>query len=202
MPSRSSAAGSSSTDCVRVLHRELGVAPLDTTTALYRAIREGLVDPVETRHAPALPEHTGHPFVGRASEWQKVRDAYSSVGRDGHLVVIEGETGIGKTRLGEELLGWARGEGAVAVSTRCFEDERGLAFGSVLDLLRAALRDGDAGAIEPSAAAEAARLLPALGTPPTRSLDDPGAHARFVEGVVQHPARCRARRTASRRPRR
>ena len=172
-------------DCVRVLHRELGVAPLDTTTALYRAIREGSVHPVETRHAPALPEHTGHPFVGRASEWQKVRDAYASVGPDGHLVVIEGETGIGKTRLGEELLGWARGEGAVAVSTRCFEDERGLAFGSVLDLLRAALRDGDARAIEPSAAAEAARLLPELGTPPTRSLDDPGAHARFVEGVVQ-----------------
>ena len=172
-------------DCVRVLHRELGVAPLDTTTALYRAIREGSVHPVETRPAPALPEHAGHPFVGRASEWQKVRDAYSSVGPDGHLVVIEGETGIGKTRLGEELLGWARGEGAVAVSTRCFEDERGLAFGSVLDLLRAALRDGDAGAIEPSAAAEAARLLPELGTPPTRSLDDPGAHARFVEGVVQ-----------------
>lgn len=30
-------------DCVRVLHRELGVAPLDATTALYRAIREGSI---------------------------------------------------------------------------------------------------------------------------------------------------------------
>ena len=173
-------------DCVRVLHRELGVAPLDTTTALYRAIREGsIAEPVETRPAPALPEHTGHPFVGRAPEWRQVLDAYAAVGPDGHLVVVEGEIGIGKTRLGEELVGWARDRGAVAVATRCFEDERGLAFGSVLDLLRAALREGDTGEVEPGSAAEAARLLPELGTPPTRSLDDPGAHARFVEGVVQ-----------------
>ena len=173
-------------DCVRVLHRELGVTPLDTTTALYRAIREGsIAEPVETRPAPALPEHTGHPFVGRAPEWRQVLDAYAAVGPDGHLVVVEGEIGIGKTRLGEELVGWARDQGAVAVATRCFEDERGLAFGSVLDLLRAALREGDAGDVEAGSAAEAARLLPELGTPPTRSLDDPGAHARFVEGVVQ-----------------
>ena len=100
-------------DCVRVLHRELGVAPLDTTTALYRAIREGsIAEPAEARHIPALPEHAGHPFVGRAVEWRQVRDAYSSVGPDGHLVVIEGETGIGKTRLGEELVGWARARGS------------------------------------------------------------------------------------------
>ena len=173
-------------NCVRVLHRELGVAPLDTTTALYRAIREGSVQPVE--HPPpasALPEHTGHPFVGREVEWRQLCDAYGSVGPDGHLVVIEGETGIGKTRLADELLGWARADGAVAVATRCFEDERGLAFGSVLDLLRAALREGNADAVETSSAVEAARLLPELGTPLTPSLSDPGAHARFVDGVVQ-----------------
>ncbi len=172
-------------DCVRVLHRELGVAPLDTTTALYRAIREGSVAEPETRLPPTLPEHAGHPFVGRALEWRELLDAYAAVGPDGHLVVIEGEIGIGKTRLGEELVGWGRAHGAVAVATRCFEDERGLAFGPVLDLLRAALREGDAGGIDPGSAAEAARLVPELGTPPTRSLDDPGAHARFVEGLVQ-----------------
>jgi DNA-binding SARP family transcriptional activator/tetratricopeptide (TPR) repeat protein len=172
--------------CVRVLHRELGVSPLDTTTALYQAIREGSVQPVDKAPpASALPEHGGHPFVGREAEWRRACDAYASVGPDGHLVVIEGETGIGKTRLADELLGWARAEGAVAIATRCFEDERGLAFGSVLDLLRAALRDGDAGAAEASSTAEAARLLPELGTPLTPSLGDPGAHARFIEGVVQ-----------------
>ena len=139
----------------------------------------------QTRLPPTLPEHAGHPFVGRALEWRELLDAYAAVGPDGHLVVIEGEIGIGKTRLGEELVGWARAHGAVAVATRCFEDERGLAFGPVLDLLRAALREGDAGGIDPGSAAEAARLVPELGTPPTRSLDDPGAHARFVEGLVQ-----------------
>ena len=136
-------------DCVRVLHRELGVPPLETTTALYRSIREGSVDlPEEVPEKAALPERIGHPLVGRRAAWSAVRAAYTDVGPDGRLVVIEGEAGIGKTRLADELLGWARADGAVTVATRCFEEEGDLAYGSVLDLLRAALREGDAAAVE------------------------------------------------------
>ncbi len=173
-------------ECVRILHRELGVAPLETTTTLYRSIREGTLEPV-VQPEPARPAAgtQEHPLVGRQRQWRALLDAYADVGPDGRLVVLEGEAGIGKTRLGGELLAWARLQGAVAIGVRSFEDEERLAFGSMIELLRGALREGSVGAVEPGAAAEAARLLPELGTPPTPSLDDPGAQARFFEGLTQ-----------------
>jgi DNA-binding SARP family transcriptional activator len=171
-------------DCVRILYRELGVAPIESTTALYRSILEGTAAAgPEPAERPA--EHAAHSLVGRDREWRALRDAYASVGPDGVLVVVEGETGIGKTRLGEELLGWARAGGAAAVGVRCFEHEAGLAFGTAIDLVRGAVEEGDAAVVEPTAAAEAARIVPELGTPPTPSLDDPGAQARFFDGLAR-----------------
>jgi tetratricopeptide (TPR) repeat protein len=100
-------------------------------------------------------------------------------------VAIEGETGIGKTRLAEELLDWARGQGAVAVGVRCFEQEAALEFGTAIELVRAAVREGSAADVDEAAAAEASRIVPELGTPPTPSLDDPGAQARFFDGLAR-----------------
>ncbi len=175
-------------DCVRILHRELGVAPIEATTALYRAIREGAAEagpePGAEIPKPAAEPH-GHTLVGRERERQELVEAYGSVGPDGLLVVLQGEIGIGKTRLAGELSAWAQARGAVAVGVRCFEHEAGLAFGTAIELARGALREGNAAAVDPAAAAEAARLLPELGTPPTPSLDDPGAQARFFDGLVR-----------------
>jgi len=171
-------------DCVRTLYRELGVAPIESTTALYRSILEGT--PAAPAEAPGPPTgHSEHTLVGRDREWHALREAYAAVGKDGLLVAIEGETGIGKTRLGEELLAWARDAGAVGVSVRCFEPESGLAFGTAIGLVRAALEEGSRDRVDPAAAAEASRIVPELGTPPTPSLDDPGAQARFLDGLAR-----------------
>jgi DNA-binding SARP family transcriptional activator/tetratricopeptide (TPR) repeat protein len=179
-----SAAVSQYRDCVRTLYRELGVAPIESTTALYRSILEGSsTEPAEVAGPPS--GHPEHSLVGREDEWRALRDAYGSVAKDGVLVAIEGETGIGKTRLGEELLAWAREAGAVGISVRCFEPEAGLAFGTAIGLVRAALEEGDRGRVDPATAAEAARIVPELGTPPTPSLDDPGAQARFLDGLAR-----------------
>ena len=171
-------------ECVRILHRELGVAPTEATTALYHATREGSETPVPQPHA-AVAETRLYPMVGRQRQWAAVIDAYERVRPDGRLVVLDGEAGIGKTRLAGEFLSWARGRGAVVASVRCVEQEAGLPFGCAIELARSALREGDPAAVEPAAAAEVARLLPELGTPPTPSLDDPGAKARFLDGLAQ-----------------
>ncbi len=173
-------------ECVRILHRELGVAPTEETTALYRAIREGVAEPAPAG-APvvAAPGAAGHPLVGREREWAALLAADAEVGPDGRLTVLEGELGIGKTRLAGEFAAWVREQSGVAASVRCVEDEAGLAFGCALELLRSALRDGDRSAVDPAAAAEAARLLPELGTPPSGALDGPGAQARFLDGVAR-----------------
>jgi DNA-binding SARP family transcriptional activator len=172
-------------DCVRVLHRELGVAPTEETTALYHAIREG----GSTLAAPVQPSRvTGarpYPLVGRERELASLLDAYAHVGDEGRLAVVDGEMGIGKTRLVEELVARVRVGGGVAATARCVETESELAFSCAIELVRSALREGDADAIGRAAAAETARLVPELGTPPTPSLDGPGAQARFLDGVAR-----------------
>ena len=171
-------------DCVRTLHRELGVAPTEETTAVYHAIREGGA-------AGALPEPARvadarlHPLVGREHELAALLEAYSRVGEEGRLVVIDGEMGIGKTRLADELVARVRTGGGIAATARCVEAESGLAYGCAIELVRSALREGDAAGIGAAAAAETARLVPELGTPPTPTLDGPGAQARFLDGVAR-----------------
>ena len=171
-------------ECVRTLHRELGVAPTEETTAAYHAVREGVARPAP---APAAPVRGAArpplPLVGRERERGALLDLYGAVGPDGRLVVLEGETGIGKTRLADELVAWSRAKGSAAASVRCVEEEAGLAYGCAIELVRGVLRDGDSSAVSAGAAAEAARLLPELGTPPTPALDGPGAQARFLDGV-------------------
>ena len=184
-------------ECVRTLHRELGVAPTEETTAAYHAVREGIASPVPE---PAAPVRVGGrsqlPLVGRERQWAALRDGYAAVGPDGRLVVLEGETGIGKTRLAGELVAWARDEGSAATSVRCVEEEAGLAYGCAIELVRGALRDGNSAGVSPAAAAEAARLLPELGAPPAAALDSPGAHARFLEGVSRTLIDATARRSS------
>src|SRR5262245_7718459 len=63
--------------CVAVLERELGVPPLDETTALYEAIRDGRIATVETpvrvAAAVTVPEVApASPFVGRDAELRRL----------------------------------------------------------------------------------------------------------------------------------
>jgi len=226
-------------ECVRVLDDELGVAPLEATTALYQEILENRVAPPaplaaaatsaaapegtagqaptalwtapggpSTGAAAAAPEGQGGgqpvpaggglPLVGRSAEWAALLAAHARAAPDGHLVVIEGEAGIGKTRLAEDFLAAARARGAVTLAGRCYEEEAGLAYGPFVDMLRAAAgspdRAGGPGRWADHVAghwlAEAARLVPELAEdrpdlPPTPSPGSPGAQGRFLEGVTQ-----------------
>jgi DNA-binding SARP family transcriptional activator len=174
-------------ECVRTLHRELGVAPTEETTAAYHAVREGVAPPPpDAEPASATAEARRQlPLAGRERKWAALLEAYGAVGPDGRLVALQGEAGIGKTRLAAELVAWARASDAAAATARCVEEEAGLAYGCAIELVRSAVRDGNAAAVTPAAAAEAARLVPELGTPPTPSLDGPGAQARFLDGVAR-----------------
>ena len=177
-------------ECVRVLHRELGVSPLDSTTELYRAIREGVTAPsIGDAHPPAVaaPQRV---FVGRSAETLEAQRAFEAVGPDGHLLVVEGEAGIGKTRFVAELAAWAAARGAPTAVARAFEGESALAYGTAVELLRAAMRSGSPDRAPSGAREEAARLVPELGNAadwfPRRSrhacalLRRCGLHARRV----------------------
>lgn len=179
--------------CVRVLHDELGVAPLEETTALYRSImdgRRGPPDPSAAREAP--PPETGRvvaparermPLVGRGREWEALTGAHRAAATDGRVVAIEGEAGIGKTRLCEEIVSHARDLGARTLIARCHQGEDLLAYGVAADALRTAIA---APAEHPAhVLAEVGRLVPEVGPPPAEPLDSPGARSRFFHAASE-----------------
>jgi DNA-binding SARP family transcriptional activator len=184
--------------CVRVLDEELGVPPLEETTALYQALTEGRPAPVaaavEPGTRPTVAPTVGRALVGRSAEWAELLDAYAAARQGGRLVVLEGETGIGKTRLAEAFVGHAEAAGAATVATRCYEGESSLAYGPLVAGLRAAVARPGSGAwlkgLPAPWLAEAGRLLPELGAlrpdlPTAPPLDSLGAQSRFLEGVSQ-----------------
>ena len=185
-------------ECVRILDEELGVPPLPETTALYHAVqsdRANLVQqPLEPPELPALPPRTPpSPLIGRAADLARMRSVYRQVGPDARLLIVDGEPGIGKTRLAEALVAEAVTAGAAILSARCYEGETSLAYAPIIQALQEALSDERLherlNNLPAQHVAEAARLLPELGTdrplPALPALAAPGAQFRFYEGLAQ-----------------
>ncbi len=159
-------------ECVRQLDTELGVAPLPETTELFRAIKEHTATTEERRQTtpqveivspPALrrppPEF---PLVGRTRELENLVFAYQNIRAAGCLLVIEGEAGIGKTRLADEFLQRVAAQGATILSTRAYAEQRALAYAPFAQALRAALN-------EPPIAKRLAKIPPPCAPKPRAS---------------------------------
>jgi DNA-binding SARP family transcriptional activator len=180
--------------CVRTLSQELGVAPVEETAALFEQVSEGTLAPsvvsLASRQPTVAPPEL--PLVGRDAQLDELLAAYRAAAGDGRLVVIEGEAGIGKSRLAEALIASARAEGAAVLAARCHDDEAGLPYGPVVELLGEAMRCATAGLTDEIPAqrlADASLLLPELASlhtdlPGPVSLSAPGARARLLEGVA------------------
>ena len=188
-------------NCVRTLSQELGVAPLEETAALYEQVNDGSLAPPPEALAPSAPPTRAKaagappdlPLVGRAEALATLTDAHAGARPDGGLAVIEGEAGIGKTRLANELAGRVQAGGAVVLAVRCHDDEAGLPYGPVVELLREAVRNAAArrwpDSVPAQRLADAALLLPELAAlrsdvPDPLPLDGPGAQVRMLEGVA------------------
>lgn len=182
-------------ECVAVLDRELGVAPLPETTALYAALLEDTAPepaPAVPRPVPLvhLPDVADHPLVDRDEELETLRRAHAGLHGGVACVVLEGEAGIGKTRVASEYLEFASARGAPAVLLRCREAESRLTCGPFVDLFRDALAHDTTWLhrLPRAVLAELARIVPEVvdavdAVPPTPPLDSPGAKARFLDGL-------------------
>jgi predicted ATPase len=133
----------------------------------------------------------------------------TSASTGGRLLIIQGEAGIGKTRLAEEFLATVAKSGAEILSARCYAEQRALAYAPFVQALQSGLRDRRLGnrlaMLSAAVRAEAARLVPELAPPavppdtPLRRLrthgtahddlpaapDEPGAQARFLDAITQ-----------------
>lgn len=174
---------------VRLLERELGVAPLPETLALHGAIRAGtLAAPSATLRqneepaAPTVPRTVA--LWGREALLSELDSAWRSAVTRGGCAGLVGEHGMGKTVLIQEFSARVRGEGARVLQLTGHDAERGLAFAAGTDLVRAML------AVAPDLPGElgiAGRPLAVLATEidgaDARSIRSPGDLQRLHEAV-------------------
>ncbi|HZW90462.1 MAG TPA: AAA family ATPase [Myxococcaceae bacterium] len=175
-------------DHVAVLRRELGVEP----GAELRQAHEALSRDAERPTSPQTGEHDpGPPLVGRSREWQALLDAFraAAAGPPG-FALITGVPGIGKSRLAEELLTWARRQGVTVASTRSYATEGDLSLAPVTDLLRTAVLRQGLLHLDPTWLSEISRVLPELRADrPDLSVPEPmteyGQRQRFFEALAR-----------------
>jgi tetratricopeptide (TPR) repeat protein len=87
--------------CRAILADELGVAPAPETSALAQRIRE--VNRDQPTQYPAERQRLTLPFVERQVEYEALVRAYQQATQYGlQIVTVQGQAGIGKTRLAEQ----------------------------------------------------------------------------------------------------
>jgi len=142
--------------CVSALERELDVTPSAATREAYARLLQ--VDGTLVQPRPARL-----PLVGRQSEWQALQTLWRTVNRGSlRVICIEGEAGLGKTRLVEEWLNWAQPQGIGTLHSRAYAAEDGLAYAPLVEWLRNASRQSAIANLPAVRRSELARLLPEL----------------------------------------
>ena len=146
--------------CARLLERELGTEPGETTRAAYESLLQSHTSTV-TPTGPLTSRGTEAPLVGRKEEWQQLQAAWrKATGGHPHMVILSGEAGIGKTRLAEEMEAWVGRQGMATASARCYAAEGQLAYAPVTTWLRTDAIHAGLSTLDPTWLTEVARLVP------------------------------------------
>src|SRR5215208_5514724 len=128
------------------LGRELGMEPSPPLQELAARLHEEVQERASlgaslarfSEGAPTtdLPSYLEAPLVGRQEEFGALVSEYqaASMGQT-RAVAIVGEAGIGKTRLAEEFLGWARASGADVLEGGTSKGV-GLPYGPLVEAIR------------------------------------------------------------------
>ncbi|RDI94926.1 hypothetical protein DV704_09690 [Meiothermus sp. QL-1] len=142
------------------LERELGLAPSRETRLLAEGLRTGRT----TRPSSGLSRP---PLVGRGPEWERLQRAW----REGKRILVEGEPGVGKTRLLQEFIA-AQGVASGLMQGR--PGDAGVPYASATRWLERALAQVSPGGLPPWVRRELARLLPDLdeSPPPLQGEED------------------------------
>jgi DNA-binding SARP family transcriptional activator len=184
--------------CRTVLAEELQVEPEPETVALVKRIRHTAplrptqVRPLQTSPGQPPADLLDGPFLGRTAEFGTLIERYqhAQAGQP-QLVLLQGESGIGKTRLATEFARWAQAQGADVLEGRALSTGRPLPYQSLMKVLRRQLEQEQIpeDLLSDVWLAELARLLPELRdrSPdlPTPATDEALGHNRLFEAIAR-----------------
>lgn len=191
--------------CKAILAAELGVAPSAETRELAEELRTATVPPsarerrITSASPTGAPSHRPaerEPLVGREAEVDELRRAWDEAlsGRGG-VVELEGEAGIGKSRLAAELGDLARGSGAAVAAGGALDLDGGPPFAPWSEALRDIVAASAAPPSDASWPSDLARLCPAVEAQWARRPAAPAGapdleRARLFESVVEAISWC------------
>lgn len=181
--------------CRAILARELNARPAPETEALAEQIR-AKAPPHRARRpvAVATPLPPEVPLIGRAAQHTQLVTAFYTARRgQAQVVTLEGEAGIGKTRLATDFLGWAAGQGADVIQGKAFETGGRLPYQPLVQALRPRLDQENApdDLLTDVWLAELSRLLPELRdrypdlSVPATAPGEAAARTRLFEAVAR-----------------
>ncbi|HEX6090966.1 MAG TPA: AAA family ATPase [Gemmatimonadales bacterium] len=172
------------------LKREIGAAPGEALNDLARQLElaAGTADGIDEVPAPLRFEAD---LVGREAQWSVLTHALHAAPVEGpQILLLEGEAGIGKTRLAEEFIRWAIAHGATVLRGQGYQSTEEAPFGSIAGALRGGLAAPGLSGTDPEWLAEVARLVPELnrrfpGLQPVSTAPGGLERLRLFEGVAQ-----------------
>jgi len=149
--------------CVTVLRRELDTEPGPATRKLRDELTRQDLIPTGKPSVSRQSGATHLALTGRQHEFDQLLEIWKAAeqGR-ASFVLVTGESGIGKTRLLEELLTWASRRGVSTAHARCYAAEGRLAYAPVADWIRSAVLRPVLSGLPSSQLSELVRVLPEL----------------------------------------
>ena len=129
-------------------------------------------------------------LIGRDAEWDRLRATWHDAVRGrSRVALIDGETGVGKSRLADDFARWVTAEGGTVLRGRAFDVRVGVPFGAMIEALRSGIDAPGLSGTDPQWLAELARIVPELrqrfsGLPelgPASTADS----WRLFEGIAQ-----------------
>ncbi|HEY7636081.1 MAG TPA: AAA family ATPase [Gemmatimonadales bacterium] len=176
------------------LVRETGCEPGRSLLSLVRRVE---TDAATAASSPVAEEWNGPAptfeasLIGREQEWASLVRSWNTARQGkGGVVLLEGEAGVGKSRLAEEFLRWVVADGGTVLRGRGYDARAGIPYGTMVEALQDGLDAPGLTGTSPEWLTEVARLLPELRRR-FSTLPEPAPPAdsaegwRLFEGVAQ-----------------
>ncbi|MCX7790199.1 MAG: ABC transporter substrate-binding protein [Chloroflexaceae bacterium] len=152
--------------CAAILREELGIEPAQETQELLMSLDDQTLPVIPFASAPTVAYDLVWPVVGRQHELMHLHQSWQQLRMgSGRLILIEGEPGVGKSRMLSAFADAVAASSLPLAKSRCYELERGIVYQPLVELVRSRpdlASSGVLGSLPPACRAGLAALFPDL----------------------------------------